>query len=180
MKKISFFKMELIGTIFTFLIGTILHFVYDISNHSVWSILIGAINESVWEHVKIFILPYLFWGAIEICYLKIPMKKTIIAKTIGIYIFSIITILFFYSYSNIAKGSILLVDIISVFLWIILAHVISYKIIIFKKSFENLFTPSAFLLVLLITMYLTFSVNPLHIDLFKDPITNSYGLYQKW
>lgn len=88
-------KMESWGVIFTFAAGTLLHFCYELSNHSVWSILIAAVNESVWEHIKIFILPYLFWAIIEICYLKVPMKKTLVAKVIGIYAFAAITILLY-------------------------------------------------------------------------------------
>ena len=87
------------------------------------------------------------------------MKKTIVAKTISVYIFAVITILFFYTYSGILGHSVLIIDIISVFLWISLAHFISYK--------------------LLLTMCLTFSVNPPKIDLFRDSVTGLYGIIPK-
>lgn len=172
-------KMESWGVIFTFAAGTLLHFCYELSNHSVWSILIAAVNESVWEHVKIFILPYLFWAVIEICYLRVPMKKTLVAKAIGIYAFAAITILFYYTYSGIVGHSILIVDIISVFLWVVLSHYISYKLILSNLKLEQFFTIFAFALILLLTMYLTFSVNPPKIDLFKDPKTGLYGIIPK-
>ena len=172
-------KMEIWGVLFTFISGTLLHFCYELSNRAVWSILIAAINESVWEHIKIFILPYLFWAIIEICYLRTPMKKTIVAKTIGIYIFSAITILFYYTYSGILGHSISLLDIVSVFIWIILAHYISYKLVLSNLELDKFFTISAFLLTILLAMYLTFSVNPPKLDLFKDPQTGLYGIIPK-
>ncbi len=177
--KTKLMKMESFGIIFTFAIGTLLHFCYEISNHSVWSILIAAINESVWEHIKIFVFPYLFWAIIEICYLRIPMKKTIVAKTISVYIFAVITILFFYTYSGILGHSVLIIDIISVFLWISLAHFISYKLISSNLSLDNFFVVSVFAIILLLTMCLTFSVNPPKIDLFRDSVTGLYGIIPK-
>lgn len=172
-------KMEIWGVLFTFFSGTLLHFCYEWSNRAVWSILIAAVNESVWEHIKIFILPYLLWAIIEICYLRIPMKKTIVAKTIGIYFFSAITILFYYAYSGILGHSLLPLDIISVFIWVALAHYISYKLISSNLKLDKFFTFSAFSLILLLAMYLTFSVNPPTLDLFRDPQTGLYGITPK-
>lgn len=172
-------KMEIWGILFTFATGTLLHFCYEWSNRAVWSILIAAVNESVWEHIKIFILPYLFWTIMEISYLRIPMKKTIVAKTIGTYVFAAITILFYYTYSGILGHSILILDIISVFIWVTLAHYISYKLISSNLKLDNFFTISVFALMILISMYLTFSVNPPKMDLFKDPQTGFYGIIPK-
>lgn len=172
-------KMEIGGIFFTFVAGTLLHFCYEWSNRAVWSILIAAVNESIWEHIKIFILPYLFWAIMEIAYLRIPMKKTIVAKTIGIYILAAITIFFYYTYSGIIGHSVLILDIISVFIWITLSHYISYKLISSNLKLDNFFIISVFTLMLLLSMYLTFSVNPPKVDLFKDPQTGLYGIIPK-
>lgn len=61
-------KLEICGVFFIFICGTLLHFVYQWSNKSVVSILFGAVNESVWEHVKIFALPYAAWAIIELAF----------------------------------------------------------------------------------------------------------------
>ena len=75
--------------------------------------------------------------------------------------------------------SILLLDIVSVFIWIILAHYISYKLVLSNLELDKFFTISAFLLTILLAMYLTFSVNPPKLDLFKDPQTGLYGIIPK-
>lgn len=86
--------MEIMGVLFTFLMGTLLHFVYTWSNGAVWSILFGAINESVWEHVKIFAMPYLLWGVFELACARPYFKMFVISKVVGLYFLAAAIILF--------------------------------------------------------------------------------------
>lgn len=170
------FKYEIAGTVFTFIAATLLHFVYKWTNGEVWAIMIGAVNESVWEHIKIFALPYILWGIFELAILKVPVKRLIVAKTLGLYILSALTIVFFYSYTAILGTSVLIVDIISVFVWVVLAHLISYKIMKSSSKIEMFFTISCFALAIFLSMYLSFTVNPPELELFRDPKTNLYGV----
>ncbi|HIQ80628.1 MAG TPA: hypothetical protein IAD32_05005 [Candidatus Scatavimonas merdigallinarum] len=169
-------KMEIIGVFFTFIGGTLLHFAYEWSGGAVWSILFGAVNESVWEHVKIFAMPYLLWGVLELCCARPYFKMFVIAKVAGVYFLSAIIIAFFYLYSGIAGTSVLWVDIVSVFVWIALAHLLSYKITLSDRDLRAWFVPALFALLLFAAMYFGFSAAPPQIDLFKDPQTGAYGL----
>lgn len=135
-------KMEIIGVFFTFIGGTLLHFAYEWSGGAVWSILFGAVNESVWEHVKIFAMPYLLWGVLELCCARPYFKMFVIAKVAGVYFLSAIIIAFFYLYSGIAGTSVLWVDIVSVFVWIALAHLLSYKITLSDRDLRAWFVPA--------------------------------------
>ena len=169
-------KYEIIGTFFTFICASLLHFVYRWTNGAVWTIIIGAVNESVWEHIKIFALPYILWGIIELAVLQVPARRLIVTKTLGLYILSSITIVFFYSYTTIIGTSIVIVDIISVFVWVMLAHTISYKLMISKAKIEQFFTPACLALAIYLSMYISFTINPPHLELFRDPLTNLYGI----
>ena len=51
-----------ISIIIISLIGTISHFLYDISNHNKFVGLFSAVNESTWEHIKIALTPALLWS----------------------------------------------------------------------------------------------------------------------
>ena len=57
--------------IFVFLlysfIGTILHFTYNLSNNNIVVGIFSAVNESVWEHIKILLTPIFIYNSI--CYI---------------------------------------------------------------------------------------------------------------
>jgi len=62
-KKIQ--KFEIIGAIFSILVGSLLHFVYKWSGSHPLVAIIAAVNESTWEHLKLGFWPLLFWGILE-------------------------------------------------------------------------------------------------------------------
>ncbi len=57
-------RRELFGWAFIVLLGSALHFTYQASGQS-WVVgVISAMNESVWEHLKLAYWPGLFWTGI--------------------------------------------------------------------------------------------------------------------
>ncbi|MGN0550611.1 MAG: DUF6512 family protein [Acutalibacteraceae bacterium] len=167
---------EFAGVFFTFGVGTVLHFVFEWSGGAVWSVLFGAVNESVWEHIKIFTIPYLAWSFIELAAARPPFKMFVISKTVGIYSLGLAEILFFYLYTAFTGKAVLWVDILSVFVFIALAHVLSYKITYLQRDFRVWFPLAAVLLFLYFCMFFWFTVSPPKAELFKDPVTGTFGL----
>ena len=55
----------LISIIVISLVGTLLHFLYDISKHNKFVGIFAAVNESTWEHIKIALTPTFIWGLID-------------------------------------------------------------------------------------------------------------------
>lgn len=179
MKKELFLKLEVAGVFVVFICGALLHFVYEWSEGNVCSILFGAVNESVWEHIKIFAMPYAAWSIIELAAASPYFKQFVAAKVIGLYALSIMIIAFFYLYTAFTGHSILWIDIISVFVWIALSFYISYKLTISYKDLRNWFSLAVFMLILYFAMYFGFTAAPPHIELFRDPVTGIYGIPQK-
>lgn len=176
MEKDRFKKLEIYGIFFTFTSAVILHLCYSLSSGAAWAILFASVNDSVWEHIKIFALPYLIWMCMEFIIVKIQLRRFIVVKVIGLYAFSVFMVISSYLYIALLGASVTLVNFISYFIWTALAYIISCLIMISDKKIEGWFTVSAFLLVLFIAMYLSFTVNPPHMSLFRDPITNLYGI----
>lgn len=176
MNKELFKKMEIGGVFAVFLAGTLLHFVYDWSNGSAAAVLFGAVNESVWEHVKIFTMPYAAWAVIELAAAMPPFKQFVVAKIAGLYTLGILTIVFFYVYTGIIGSSILWLDILSVFVWIAVSFWVSYKLTYCVKDLRFLFLLSVVMLLLFGAMYFSFTAAPPHLELFKDPVTGMYGV----
>lgn len=50
-----------IGFIVISIVGTLLHFLYEMSGHNKIVAIFAAVNESTWEHIKIALTPT-FYG----------------------------------------------------------------------------------------------------------------------
>lgn len=176
MNERKFKILEIVGAPAIYLIATLLHFVYDLSGGSTLSILFGAVNESVWEHVKIFAVGYIAWAVIELLWVKPPFKKFVTAKTVSLYFLSLSIIIFFYAYNFFTKEPILWLDLLSSAVFVILSQYISYKLITNDNKIEDYFPVAVLLLMTYFVMFFSFTVFPPKIDLFKDPVTGMYGI----
>ncbi|MEE1126431.1 MAG: DUF6512 family protein [Acutalibacteraceae bacterium] len=169
-------RLEIVGVFFVFISGTLLHFLYDWSNGSMLGVLFGSVNESVWEHIKIFAMPYIVWSVIELA-CSIPyFRQFIVAKVLGLYLLCGLITGFFYLYTMILGRHVLFIDITSVFMWIAIAHIFSYRATTSYKDLRHLFPLCLGLLFLFLAMYFSFTAVPPHIELFKDPVTGMYGI----
>ena len=65
--KNKVFFWQLIGFLFTSVAGILLHFAYDWSNESPFIASSAAVNESIWEHMKLLFFPMFLYAAIENC-----------------------------------------------------------------------------------------------------------------
>lgn len=54
-------KIDICYVICIMIAGTLLHFIYDWTGHNMFAALFGAVNESVWEHLKLFFVPAFFF-----------------------------------------------------------------------------------------------------------------------
>lgn len=173
----KFKNLELIGVFFTFFFANILKFCYAWSNMSVWSIFVSAVNMSIWEYTKILLFPYIAWSIIELSLLrKLSLKKFVISKIIGLYslaIFNIISISVLRSILNNNMSYIeILIFLASSIIGFLLSYIFSFNI----NINQNLFSLFFFLMLLAISMIISFTVNPPAINLFKDPFSNTYGI----
>jgi len=50
-------RLEIFGGAVVFAIASLLHFIYNLTGESILGALFGAVNESVWEHLKVFAIP---------------------------------------------------------------------------------------------------------------------------
>ena len=64
-KKSSILKFEIISAIFMMVVGTLLHFTFGWSNNNPLIGTFSAVNESIWEHMKILFTSILLYGFID-------------------------------------------------------------------------------------------------------------------
>lgn len=176
----KFRVLEIVGAPVIFLIACALHFVYDLSSGSALSILFGAVNESVWEHIKIFAVGFTLWSLIELLWLKPAFKKFVTAKAFSLYFLSLSIIIFFYGYNIFTESPILWLDITSSFVSVALSQYISYRLVISDNKISEYFPVALMLLMLFYLMFFSFTLFPPKVDLFKDPITGMYGVIENY
>lgn len=70
----------ILGVIFTFLAGTLLHFTYEWSGNNFWVGLFSPVNESTWEHMKLLFFPMLFYSIASGILLRLAPVKSISPK----------------------------------------------------------------------------------------------------
>lgn len=156
-------KDLIVGVIFIFVVGTCLHFTYAWSSRNIVVGLFSAINESVWEHTKMVILPtclyYLYY------YLKNKKsvnKDYLFSSMIVNLLVAIITMPFmFYFYSGAFGVELLIVDIIIFLISILLGTYYGNKYYLSKKKL-----PWIVALIIIVIIYTIFTLYQPHIPIF--------------
>jgi len=135
----------------------------------------SAVNESVWEHLKIAFWPALLYLLFEYRYLPKNVNNFFVAKTLGIYAITLIIPVIFYSYTLFLEEN-LIIDIGSFIFAIILGQLISYRLLISRKFAKFFELISIVALVILALAFVVFTFYPPTLEFFRDPTTGEYGI----
>lgn len=173
-------KIEIIVTFISIILGTLLHFTYQWSNDNLLVASFSAVNESVWEHLKLIFFPMLVVGIIEYLWGKKIANNYIEAKAIGIFIAICFTVISFFTYTGIIGTNAFIIDILIFIVSIVLGEYISYKLMK-RKSESNIKTLilSSFIIWFLFSCFVLCTYFPPKVNLFRDPITGFYGINNK-
>lgn len=158
-------KRELIGFIFTVIIGSLMHFVYDWTGENSAVGLIAPINESTWEHLKLLFYPSAVFTVAAYLLTKTE-KNYITVKALSILSGMLSIVIIFYTYTGIIGQNFLWADILT---FIIGAAVVYYMS---EKKLKDLKTGNALGIIVLLSMtllFILFTFNPPSIGLFEDP-----------
>jgi uncharacterized membrane protein YoaK (UPF0700 family) len=162
--------------VFIIFLGSALHFTYALSGNNPLVGFFSAVNESVWEHLKLAFWPALLWMSIAM----FPLRKTVhnffIAKMIGAYVMVIFIPAVFYSYTAIAGKSIFIIDITTFIVAVIVGQVVSYKLYKQNQPSKSRETVAILAMVLLAIIFIVFTFYPPHLPIFQDPNTSQYGI----
>ncbi len=175
MSKRNMTLWQLIGFIFTSVIGTLLHFLYDWTGKSIWSAPFSATNESIWEHMKLIFVPMFIFAIIENIYLKEKYSCFWKIKLKGILLALLLIPVIYYTYNGAFGKS---PDWLNIAIFFITAAIVYiYETRLFN---ENMYckcnTVSIITLCLIAVLFIIFTFTPPHIPLFADPTTGLYGM----
>ena len=162
-------KYEIFSILFGILAGTLLHFTYELSNQNIIVGTFSAVNESVWEHLKLTFFPTLVTTLLSFCFLDNP-KDFVVYRLKGVIISLSFIVVFFYTYSGILGKSILIIDILSFIASIILCEYITLKQFLkFKETSKIKFIYSIIIWIIILTAFIFFTFYPPNIGLFISP-----------
>ena len=168
---------QLWGFAITSLAGTLLHFLYDWTGGAVWVAPFSGVNESTWEHMKLLFWPMLLFAAVQSFFFKdrtdfwcIKLKGTLL----GLGLIPVI----FYTYNGVIGRSPDWINIAIFFVCAMAAYL--YETRQFKQQATPCPRPKlAFALLAAIALaFVVFTFATPMIDLFKDPLTGTYGIEQ--
>lgn len=170
------FIYELIGVVFIIFLGSALHFTFALSGNQPIVGAFSAVNESVWEHLKLAFWPALLLTVIEYPLLRKAANNFFTAKAIGAYLMVTIIPLVFYFYTALSGKSIFAIDISSFLVAVIIGQLLSYKLLTYRQLTGNLNKIFVAVIILLALAFIVFTYYPPQLQIFKDSLTGKYGI----
>ncbi|MBU7043212.1 MAG: hypothetical protein HXS47_06435 [Theionarchaea archaeon] len=169
-------RWEIGGVVFVIIAGSFFHFLYELSGSWAPVGIIAAVNESVWEHLKLGFWPASMYSLIEYPVLTKNTENFIMGRTACIVSIPLSIVILFYMYTGILGQNYFILDIVIFIVSVIVGGIISYRIMISTKSLSAWNWVAIVCIVILAVLFGVFTFYPPHIFLFQDPVTGGYGI----
>lgn len=159
----------IVCALFVTILGTLGHFFYKWSNYNPYVGLFFPVNESVWEHLKLFFFPSI------ICYIALSFLKRenepciIYAFPKAIFLGTFLIPALFYTYSGILGFNVSFLDISTFYISVLLSFIYLYKSTISVKKLDYSLAQNIMLLFLAF-LFMSFSYNPPDLGIFEVPL----------
>ncbi len=176
MMKQSVRKRKLAGFLFVSVLGTFLHFFYDIAGHSIAAALISAVNESIWEHMKLIFYPMLLFSVAEAAWATEGKDVIRCSSLAGILLALILIPVLYYTYTGILGISADWFNVTIFFLAAGAAYCLEYRL---ETGVQTCRISAAVwwgVILLILAAFTAATFLPPHIPLFRDPVTGYYGI----
>jgi hypothetical protein len=168
-------RWEIFGIFVIAVVGTSLHFTYELTGRNLLVAVFSAVNESVWEHLKLVFWPAAGFTLIQTVYFQRLPSSFLAAKAVGILVMPAVILVMYYTSKLFGVGS-LAFDIFTFYLSVVLGQLSTIKLL--KKN--NLPKTASYLgltaIAILAVAFTYFTFDPPRVPLFQDPVTGGYGL----
>ena len=166
---------QVAGVIFVSILGTFLHFFFDLTGGSPAAALVSAVNESIWEHLKLLYYPmlifalaeYRVWGRGRADFWPVKLAGTLLGL--------ILIPAAYYTYSGILGVNVDWVNITIFFLAAILVYRVETALFARQRLWRLSGGVALGLLLGISAVFTLLTFFPPHIPFFRDPVTGTYG-----
>ena len=160
------------STLVVVTIGSLLHFAWAWSGRSAVVAIFAAVNESVWEHLKMA-----FWPALGLS----PIQRWIygalpgwsVATAVRSLAPSILIVAIFYAYTAITGTHYLVADVATFIVAVLIGELLGHRVMR-KRAGRGLRITAAAMLVLAVAAFVRFSFAPPDWFLFEDPTSGAH------
>lgn len=165
---------ELLGIPCIILTGSALHFVFEWSGYWTPVALIAAVNESVWEHLKLAFWPSLFWAILEYVALGLKARTFWSAKGYALAVAPLLIVCLFYGYTAVLGRDAFLLDIAIFVIAISAGQLVSLQLL--KADLRTTRIIGIGMLACQLAAFSTFTLYPPALGLFTDPHSGTVGV----
>jgi hypothetical protein len=174
--KRSPLKWELIGIAVISVLGSALHFAFEWSGNLAPVGVFAAVNESVFEHLKLTFWPTVLYAAVAYAALKNSVNNFLAAEAAAVYAMPVTIIILFYGYTAVTGTEILLVDIAIFIIAVAVGQLVGYRVLVMDRLAAWVPWTSSALALALAVIYGLFTFFPPHVPFFADPNSGAYGI----
>jgi len=172
----SILGWELVGIPFVVVLGSALHFGFEWSGNWPPMALFAAVNESIWEHLKLAFWPGLLWAAIEQRQLHLEPSAFWAAKGLALLVAPVAIVLIFTTYTAILGENILYLDIGTFVVAVALGQIVSAWALIAGPARQGYRRLGHMLLCGQLVAYSVLTFFPLPFDYFMDARSGILGI----
>ncbi len=153
------------------ILGTLSHFIYELTGKRYVVGLIFPINESTWEHLKLLFFPAVIY--FTVCYFLIneKPKNYILSSLISILIGMLAIIVLFYTYRGVIGRNIDFLNITIYYIGVLLTVIMQNKLLNSNKFKTKFSERLALVITILIAIsFAIFTHNPPSLGIFLPPV----------
>lgn len=167
-------KWSIYGGIGLFLFGFLGHFIYQWTGELFLVGLFFPVNESIWEHIKLFFFPAFVLYLVQWFLLRYQYKNLLFAGTLALLIGSLWIPMQYYLLKYGFSVENVFFDILSLFIGILIAQSTIY--FLGKKTVKKQKIWITVLLAAMLIVFLLCTVYPPHLPIFYDVTEGIYGM----
>lgn len=161
-------KNSIIKIIAISLVGTLLHFAYEFSGGNLFVAIFSAVNESVWEHIKIGVFAIYFVAFFEMAIVEKRERNLWISLLYKVLTLCVIIPFLYYTYKAIFGVEKMVLDIIIFFIAIIISQIIENIVRCKADVSAKVEDVYKYLNILVIILFAIFTFYPPKLGIFKD------------
>ena len=169
-------KTQLLSFLFTSLAGTLLHFLFDWSGQFPLVGAVSAVNESVWEHMKLLYFPMLAATLAQHPILAHRYGNYLCVKLLGILSGLLLIPALHYTYTGALGIHLVWLDISIFYLSAAAAYLLETVFLLRSRPRRFPCILPALLIAALAILFLLFTFFPPQLPIFRDPVTFGYGI----
>ncbi|MBE7016468.1 MAG: hypothetical protein E7417_06620 [Ruminococcaceae bacterium] len=169
-------NVQLIGFVFSGVLGVLLHFLYSLTGDSPFVALFSAVNESTWEHMKIAFFPMLIFAIVERRFFLHDSENYWCIKLSGIGLATLLIPVLFYTLNGAYGKTSAFVNILIFFASIYIGYKLETRF--FNKGICDYISERAaiFFLCIIAIAFAVFTFFSPELPLFLDPVNGGYGI----